>query len=217
MGWIRLLRIAIVCISLLAIAEHTRAQTWSEWFSQKKTQKKYLIEQMAALKLYAGYLKKGYEIGSSGLGFLKGATRGEFDLHSTFFSSLKMVSPAVRKDVRIAEILAMQLLVGKAFSRLDDVDGLAIESMGYIDLVKKDLLSECLNDLEELLLVITSGKIEMGDDERITRVDHIYRSMQSKKIFALQFLGVAKSLAAERNSELKSLKEMEVRYENKSH
>lgn len=217
MGWIKLIRILIISISLVTIAGRIHAQTWSEWFSQKKTQKKYLIEQVAALKLYAGYLKKGYEIGSSGLNFIKGATRGEFDLHSTFFSSLKTVSPAVRKDVRIAEILAMQLLIGKAFSRLDDVDGLAIESMGYIDLVKKGLLSECLKDMEELLLVITSGEIEMGDDERIMRVDHIYRSMQSKKIFALQFLGAAKSLAGERKSELKSLKEMEVWYENKSH
>lgn len=217
MGCIRCMRLFIVSISLMAIAGQTHAQTWSEWFSQKKTQKRYLIEQVAALKLYAGYLRKGYEIGSSGLTFIKGAAKGEFDLHSTFFSSLKIVSPAVRQDVRIAEIIAMQILIGKSFASLGRMDGLASESVDYLQLVGDRVLSECLNDLEELQLVITSGKIEMGDQERIIRVDRIYRSMQSKKIFALQFLGVAKSLAAESNSELKSLKEMEVWYESKSH
>ena len=217
MGWIRLIGIAIVSISLMAIAGHTHAQTWSEWFSQKKTQQKYLIEQVAALKLYAGYLKKGYEIGSSGLTFIKGAATGEFDLHNTFFSSLKTVSPEIRKDVRIAEIIAMQILIGKSFASLGRVDGLAIQSIDYLQLVGNNVLSECLNDLEELLLVITSGNIEMDDEERIMRIDRIYRSMQSKKIFTLQFTGAVRSLAAERNNELKSLKEMEVWYENNLH
>jgi hypothetical protein len=42
----------------LLFVQVSTAQTWSEWFSQKKTQKKYLLEQVAALKIYAGYLKK---------------------------------------------------------------------------------------------------------------------------------------------------------------
>lgn len=45
------------------------AQTFDEWFRQKKTQKKYLVQQIAALKVYLGYLKEGYEIAQKGMGY----------------------------------------------------------------------------------------------------------------------------------------------------
>lgn len=188
------------------------AQTWSEWFSQKKTQKKYLIEQLAALKLYAGYLKKGYEIGSSGLKFIKDASRGEFDLHDAFFSSLKRVSPVIRKNVRIAEILEMQLEISKACAGFRKVQNLSSANHLYIDLVCSNLLDNCLNDLEQLLQVVTSGRLELSDDERIVRIDGLHLRMQQKKIFVDRFSGDIRSLDRERRLEIKNIKEMEVRY-----
>ncbi|AZI24098.1 hypothetical protein EA772_01590 [Pedobacter sp. G11] len=215
MAWIRLIRTAFVALVLIISGFSAHAQTWSEWFSQKKTQQKYLVEQLAALKLYAGYLKKGYEIGSSGLTFIKGAAKGEFDMHGTFFSSLKAVSPLVSKDVRIAEIIKMQILISQAFSALHSVDGLSAVSSRYVEMVKQNLSSECMTDLEELLLILTAERLEMGDEERIIRIDRLYQSMQTKKSFALRFVGTARSLANEKNHELKSLEEMEVWYENR--
>jgi hypothetical protein len=198
----------------LLFVQVSMAQTWSEWFSQKKTQKKYLLEQVAALKIYAGYLKKGYEIGSSGLDFIKGATKGEFDLHGAFFSSLKAVSPEVKRNSKIAEIIQMQLQIGKAFSSIKKLELLGNAHQDYAALVGSSLMGDCLSDIEELLLVITSGKVEMGDDERLDRIDRLYRSMQEKKTFALRFATAARSLAAGRSQELKTLKEMEEWYEN---
>ncbi|MBK8088802.1 MAG: hypothetical protein IPK31_13170 [Chitinophagaceae bacterium] len=34
------------------------AQTLNEWVNQKSTQKKYLLQQIAALQVYIGYAKK---------------------------------------------------------------------------------------------------------------------------------------------------------------
>ena len=53
----------IACIILSTNIGHS--QKWDEWFKQKKTQKKYLIQQIAALKVYLGYLKEGYDIAIS--------------------------------------------------------------------------------------------------------------------------------------------------------
>jgi hypothetical protein len=198
----------------LLFVQVSTAQTWSEWFSQKKTQKKYLLEQVAALKIYAGYLKKGYEIGSSGLDFIKGATKGEFDLHGAFFSSLKAVSPEVKRNSKITEIIQMQLQIRKAFSSIKKLELLGNAHQDYAALVGSSLMGDCLSDIEELLLVITSGKVEMGDDERLDRIDRLYRSMQEKKTLALRFATAARSLAAGRSQELKTLKEMEEWYEN---
>jgi hypothetical protein len=195
-------------------AGQLHAQTWSEWFSQKKTQKKYLIEQLAALKLYAGYLKKGYEIGSSGLNFIKDAGKGELDLHSAFFRSLKTVSPLVKKNVRLAEILEMQLAINKTFSSFRGLQNLSDANHRYIDPVSSNLLDDCQKDLEVLLLVITSGRVELTDDERMVRIDQLYRDMQQKKIFTAGFSVLVQSLDRDRALEIKNIKEMEVRYEN---
>ena len=205
----------LVCASLLLFAQVSTAQTWSEWFSQKKTQKKYLLEQLAALKIYAGYLKKGYEIGSSGLNFIKGASKGEFDLHRAFFSSLKAVSPEIKRSSKIAEIIQIQVQIGKAIASVEELELLGDANQAYVALVGSDLLMDCLKDIEELLLVTTSGKLEMSDDERLDRINKLYSAMQEKKTFALRFAAAARSLATARSEELKTLKEMEDWYENK--
>ena len=99
------------------------AQTWSEWFAQKATQKKYLLEQLAALQVYTGYVKKGYGIARDGLGLVRDITGGEFKLHELFISGLKKVSPAVAGDARVAEIVVLELEIVRAFGRLLDLQG----------------------------------------------------------------------------------------------
>lgn len=202
-------------ILVLLMSGTANAQTWSEWFSQKKTQQKYLLEQVAALKLYAGYLKKGYEIGRSGLTFIKDASKGEFDLHGAFFSSLKAVSPEIRNNVKLAEIVQMQIDVSKALHTLGDVNGLTAQHIAYFDLISSNLLDECLADIEELLLIITSGNAELTDDERLQRIDGLHERMQEKRSFALSFSNTFRQLAAERTRELETIKKMEEWYENK--
>ena len=205
----------MLLILVLLISGTVNAQTWSEWFSQKKTQQKYLLEQVAALKLYAGYLKKGYEIGRSGLSFIKDASQGEFDLHGVFFSSLKAVSPAVRNNVKVAEIIQMQIDISKAFNALRNIDGLTARHISYLDMVTSNLLDECLGDMEELLLIITSGKVELTDDERLLRIDRLHGRMHEKRIFALGISGTFRQLTADRMRELKTIKKMEEWYENR--
>ncbi len=202
-------------ILALLISGAANAQTWSEWFSQKKTQQKYLLEQVAALKVYAGYLKKGYDIGRSGLTFIKDASKGEFDLHGAFFSSLKTVSPEVRNNVKVAEIIQMQIEVSKTFNVLRSVKGLNPQYITYLDLIRGSLLDECLQDMEELFLIITSGKAELTDDERLVRIDRLHGDMQEKWSFALGISGTFKQLGAERTRELETIKRMEEWYENR--
>lgn len=175
-------------------------QTWSEWFKQKKTQKRYLLEQIAALKVYAGYLKKGYEIVDGGISTVRDITKGEFSLHNAFISSLKQVSPAIRNDVRVAEIIALQIGILSSFGQVKDREYLSVEDLAYIRLVQGALTLECFNDLEELLLVVTSGKIEMKDNERLERLSGIYENMLEKSVFVRDFCGNIFSLLRQRRS-----------------
>ena len=177
----RLLIIAIASV-LLATATLSRcqAQTWNEIFKQKKTQIKYLGEQIAALQVYLDYARKGYQLVGNGLSLVKDITGGEFSLHNAFVSGLKQVSPAVRDDIRVAEIVALQAAILKSFSGIKGSSFLSRDQLLYVAEVADGVVSDCLADMEELLLVITSGKLEMKDDERLNRLEGIYGRMLEK-------------------------------------
>ncbi len=188
------------------------AQTFAEWWSQKKTQRKYLVQQIAALQMYGGYLKKGYDIAGHGLQTVKGFTGGEFNLHKTFISSLKAVSPAVCNNAKVAEIITMQLAISHAFA-IKSNSMLSLSDQDYIKNVKEKVMEECGKDLEELLLVITAGKVEMNDDERLERLDKVYIAMQDKAAFTQSFCNQAGLLIRQRAGEQRSIDQLNNNYE----
>ena len=65
-------------------------------------------------------------------------------------------------------------------------------------------LAEALKNIEELFLVITSGELEMKDDERLKRIDAIYVEMQEKYAFTA---GISEELA------MLSVQRMQEQYE----
>lgn len=179
------LALALICVFPLFAS----AQTFGEFFNQKKTQKRYLLEQIAALQVYIGYAKKGYEIVGSGIDVVKGITDGEFSLHRVFLGSLKLVSPFIRNHEKVGEILSLQLAVGGAFAGLKQLYYLSPANRDYVSEVREQLIAECGADLEELLMVISSGRVEMSDEERLSRLSRIHESMRDKYAFARSFFG----------------------------
>lgn len=198
--------------SLLLVPCSAQSQTWDEIFKQKETQKKYLIEQIAALKIYAGYLKKGYDIAGTGLQTIKDISNGEFNLHGSFISSLKTASPAMRNNVRIAEIIAFQLLIRNELKEIEKSEGLTASNRDYIQSVRNKVMGECASDLEELLLVVTSGKIEMTEGERIQRLEKIHESMRDKSAFTQSFSNKVNLLIRQREKEIRSINQMKHSY-----
>jgi len=77
----------IAIAMLLSITKSMSAQTFAEWFRQKSTQKKYLIQQIAALQVYIGYVSKGYSIAKKGLNTIQDIKHGDFDLHKNYFNN----------------------------------------------------------------------------------------------------------------------------------
>ncbi|WP_052265937.1 hypothetical protein [Pedobacter kyungheensis] len=175
-----------------------QAQTFGEFFNQKKTQKKYLLEQIAALQLYLSYAKKGYQLVDGGLQTVRDITSGEFSLHGAFISSLKAVSPAVRKNVKVAEILSYQIGIAKWFSEFKGNAMLSPGDQLYILEVKAAVLADCSRDLESLLLVVTSGRLEMEEAERIRRIDELYEAMQDRAAFTTDFMAKVERLIRSR-------------------
>jgi len=93
--------IFLTAIIMCVLAGQLSAQNWQEWFRQKKTQRKYLVQQIAALKVYLEYLKEGYAVAKKGLNLVGDIKDGNFNSHAEYFGSLKLVNPSVQPRLRL--------------------------------------------------------------------------------------------------------------------
>lgn len=181
------------------------AQNWNEWFEQKKTQKKYLLQQIAALKIYLGYLEKGYDIANKGLKTIHEIKKGDFDLHSQFFNSLKLVNPNIQKWAKVADIITYELRIIKiAKENIGSMKAngrFTNEELDYCKMVFDNLLFECLGNIDELVMITTSGELEMKDDERMKRIDQFYEDMRDKYSFTCSFSNDISLLSFQRMDE----------------
>lgn len=191
--------ILIVCAILSA---GTKAQTFAEWFRQSATQKKYLLQQIAALQVYIGYVQKGYSIAKQGLNTISDIKKGEFNLHKDYFNSLKWVNPKIKNYSKVADVIALQVNIIKVYKeaakQVKQSGSLNAGEISYISGVFERLLDDCTITIDALITITTSGELEMKDDERLKRIDALYSDMQDKYSFVKGFSNEAKLLAASR-------------------
>jgi hypothetical protein len=177
-----------------------KAQTFAEWFSQKKTQIKYLTQQIAALEQYGRDVEQGYQIAKSGWGGIGNWVKGEFNLHSAYYSSLKTVNPAIKNDPKADSIVNYAALIPQQLDHLDGLSALDGSTQYYIYRVTTAVLRETDKDLSELQLVMTDGKTQLTDDERIERLDGIYTRVRDNLAFTQSFCNAVRMLIVQRNN-----------------
>lgn len=203
-------KILLIILLFTSVAGNLRAQTFSEWFRQKKTQKQYHLQQIAALQAYIEFAQKGYKIAKGGLSTIGSFAKGEFNLHGDYFNSLKMVNPKIKQYAKVADIIAMQLKIvqdyHRSLSKIQQGKAFNNEELAYIQRVFGRLLDDCGGNLDELIEVTTDGKLEMKDDERMARIDRLYLDMQDKYTFSQRFGKGTKTLALARAQENKEVK-----------
>ncbi len=196
---------SLFIILLISRSFFSFGQTAEEWTEQKKTQIKYLLEQIAANKVYIDYLEKGYRIVHAGLQTIQNIKKGDFNLHFSFLDSLKKVNPVVKGWAKVADIIAYQLRIIKTAKQtiqdIKETKQFTDDELNYCKKVFDNLLDECLKNIDELFMVITDGQLTMKDDERIKRIDKLYADMQDKYAFTSSFTNEMGILSAQRFSE----------------
>jgi hypothetical protein len=182
------------------------AQTWNEWFRQKKTQKKYLVQQIVALKVYLKYMKEGYDIAKKGLNMIGDIKDGNFNDHATYFGSLKLVNAAIGNSPKISLIIIYQEAVIRDLQKLNaecqNSASLSLDEVEYIGSVDNNLLIECEKVIASLNTVITDDASQMTDDERVRQIDLIYNDMKDKYSFTRTFCNSTRMLVMQRKSEM---------------
>lgn len=182
-------------------------------FGQSQEAKQLLldVEKLAQFKQILSDLKKGYEILSGGYEAIKNISQGNFNLHETFLDGLLQVSPAVQKYERIADIISYQVRIVKeykaAFNQFKSDKNFTVDEIDYMAKVYSHLFNESVKNLDDLITVITAGKLRMSDDERLKAIDHIWNEVQDEYAFLRDFNGSTAILSQAR---LKEQEEVDV-------
>src|SRR6266542_3497611 len=129
----------LLLIVLTIIVHYSFGQTWEEWTQQKETQIKYLIQQIGAQKVYLDYIRKGYGIAQKGLNTIRDIKKGDFNLHSDYFNSLKQVNPKIKNTAKVADIIDLQIRIikesKKTMQRVKAANQFTDEEITYLDKV----------------------------------------------------------------------------------
>lgn len=199
---------ATMLFIILIIASQTRGQdapNFNEWFNQKKTQIKYLVQQIAALQVYLGYLKKGYEIVDKGLTTIGNIKDGTFNQDKDYLNSLNAVNPVVSNSPQVNAILVYHHSIIEIFQNLQefvkDNEYFTLQEKDYVRMVNANMLKECSDSIDELTLILTADYAEMKDDERLLRLDKVHEEMLDKYGFTKNFASSTKLLAMQRAKE----------------
>lgn len=191
--------VAVLCIGA------TNAQTSGEWLNQKSTQKKYLLQQIAALQIYINYAKKGYNIVSGGINTIRDIKKGDLNLHNTFFNSLKTINPKIRRYVKVGDIISYQVriikLTRQTLQSIREANQFSAEEIEYCKKVLDAMLDDCIQSITQLMEIITPDKLQMTDNERLVRIDKLYLDMQDKFTFCNVMSEDMSVLALQRMSE----------------
>lgn len=173
--------------------------------SQEVQQLLLNVEKLSQLKNILSDMKRGYEVVSKGYNAVKSIARGNFSLHEVFLDGLWLVSPEVRKYYKIAEIISYQKdLVSEyksAYKRFSSSGNFSASELDYLSKVYGGLLSESMDNLDQLATVITANKLRMGDDERLQVIDRVFDQVQDKLVFLRSFNRKAGLLGMQRERE----------------
>lgn len=206
----QVMKITMILIVFLLAPGAVHAQTFKEWFRQKKTQKQYLIEQIAQYRVYLELLEKGYKITKQGLETVHDIKNGEFKLHKNYIDSLRIVGTQVSsyKKIKLIEVLYAEIKAVTATSenRLAGSGYLNGQELGYARSVYSRLLVDSHQIRDALKDVTRDGPLSMSDNQRFKRIDLLLDQMEANYSFAIAFSREAMVLAASRLREADDIK-----------
>ena len=167
------------------------------------------VEKLAQLKSILQKMYDGYEVISKGYQTIKNISEGNFNIHDVFLESLLAISPAVQKYKRVAYIVQYQIQIVKeyqeSYSYFKNDKNFTPAEIDYISRVYTNLFNQSVNNLDDLLMVVTAGKLRMSDDERIKAIDGIYDSIVEQLGFLRSFNSNAYVLSLQRTKEKKEV------------
>lgn len=187
-------------------------------FSQSAEVKQLIlnVEKLTQFKNILNDMKDGYKIINKGYGTIKDLSEGNFSIHEAFLDNLLKVSPAVKKYHRVGKIIQLQLRLGKssgkAIKQFASSKYFSDNEISYTRSILKRLGKSSLQNLDDLRLVLSAGKLRMSDNERLKEIDRIYLDMLDKNQFLNYFIQQQNLLVMNKKKEMQEVKILKDNY-----
>lgn len=163
------------------------------------------IEKLSQFKQILSDLKKGYAILDGGYTAIRDISRGNFNMHQAFLDALLQVSPLVKKYIRVADIIERQTRIVKeykaAYAQFAADRHFTPQEISYLGSVYNNLFKKSLQSIDDLIAVLSAGKLRMNDQERLKAIDNIWSEVQDQYGFLRAFNGSTLTLSMARNRE----------------
>lgn len=192
----------MIIAGLLLVTGTVKAQSVEEWTQQKQTQMRYLAEQIAKLKVYAGYVEKGYSIVGDGLQLVDDIKRGEFSLHQNYFAGLRQVKQNIRNNWKVVEIMrsAQRTMAAyrgctKSVTRIATLDE---GEKRHVLNAWSGLLISVTGVVSELQIVTGAADVSFSDKGRLQMLDRLLGQIRGHEAFAIQLSITANGLSENR-------------------
>jgi len=174
------------------------------------------VEKLTQFKKILSDMKEGYEILTKGYNAVRDISQGNFNLHKVFLDGLLAVSPTVKNYVKVADIISNQVKLVQeykaAFTRLQRSGLFNLDEIDYVARVYSRLFDESVDNLSDLVTIVTAGSLRMSDAERLQAIDRIDKAMSEKLFFLRQFNSQTAVLTLQRSKEKQSIQGVQNMY-----
>ncbi|WP_157501562.1 TerB family tellurite resistance protein [Echinicola vietnamensis] len=168
------------------------------------------VEKLNQFKQILNDMYQGYRTLSRGYNAVRDIASGNFGLHKLFIEGLSTVSPVVKRYHKVGGIIHYQQVIlseyRRAYRQFLDRGKFSREELDYLALVYGNLLDMSVCNMEELLLVVTGGKLQMSDGERMAAIDRIFDEIKDRYVFVRAFNNEAAVLNRQRKQRAADLK-----------
>ena len=180
----------IVVMSLLvsmASAKPIRAQSVVQLAEQLALD----YQKLSQLKGILQDMYDAYKVMDKGLSDVKNIVSGNFDLHKAFLDGLLAVSPAVKNYARVGDIIQAEYTIvseyTSGFNNFKQSGNFSGDEITYIGSVYSNLLNRSTEYVTQLVMIITSNQLRMGDAERLAGIDRVYSGIMGDLVFLRRF------------------------------
>jgi len=187
---------------------YCQAQTLEEWTSQGTTQIKYLLEQIAAQKVYLERLSNAYRTihkGADIIGDIKGK---RISIHSLYFNSLSLINPGIADRDFLTAIFLKQKAAIKNLKYTQDLMKNTSFSAGlrnYILQASNRAISGVNKTADALIEIFEPSQLNMTDEERMKRLNASACEVNAVLLFSTAILQQVKALLDENKQRPKQL------------
>jgi len=162
-------------------------------------------EKLASMKATLQDMYQGYEELKRGYTRIRDIVKDNFNLHAAFLDALWVMSPAVRGDPRLEEIINTEYRIVMAYKaatgRIGTQPVWTAAELGYITGAFSSLLQRSMSAVEELTMISTDNELRMSDAQRLAALGRIDSEVQEELAFLERFDAELSIEAARRGQE----------------